>query len=403
MSTRPVITARSGRLSSTFGLVFAALLVGCGGGGGSGDSPTAAVSTSVANTLAITLDRGTDGAAINAPFVTVTVCVPGTSDCRTVDHVLVDTGSFGLRLAASSVLNSGLQLPAVTNAAGVQVGECGHFASGFVWGSVRRADVKLAGETAANLPIQVVGDPATLFAAVPRGCSNTGANFGADLGANGILGVGVFNEDCPTCANSTAPAVYFACAAIGCSSTTLPLASQVANPVRAFSADNNGVVVVLPEVPPGGAETLSGSLIFGIGTQSNNQLGTATVFTTDNRGEFTTFYKGTTFASSFLDSGSNGIFFDDPAIPACFGFYCPPDPLALSAINRSSTGVSSTVNFTIESIQSINSRTVAANLGGDINLPGAFDWGLPFFFGRKVFVGISGASTPGGTGPFWAY
>ena len=402
MSTRAVTIARPARLFCFLGLVLAALLAGCGGGGGSGDAPASAVPTSVANTLAITVDRGPDGTSINSPFVTVTVCVPGTTDCRTVDHVLVDTGSFGLRLAAS-VINPALALPAVTNANGLQVGECGHFASGFVWGSVRRADVKLAGETAANLPIQLVGDPATIFAAVPRSCGNTGFNFGADLGANGILGIGVFAQDCPACANSTAPAVYFACPATGCSSTTLPLASQVSNPVRAFPVDNNGIAMVLPQVPAGGVESLSGTLIFGIGTQSNNQLGTATVFTTDSSGNFTTVYKGATFGFSFLDSGSNGIFFDDPTIPVCAGFYCPPNPLALSAVNRSSTGVSGPVNFTIESIQSIGSRTVAANLGGDIGQAGGFDWGLPFFFGRKVFVGISGASTPGGAGPFWAY
>ena len=333
MSARAVTIARPARRFFFLGLALAALLAGCGGGGGSGDAPAPAVSTPVANTLAITVDRGTDGAAINSPFVTVTVCVPGTTDCRTVDHVLVDTGSFGLRLAAS-VINPALALPAVTSASGLQVGECGHFASGFVWGSVRRADVKLAGETAANLPVQLVGDPATIFAAVPRSCSNTGFNFGADLGANGILGIGVFDKDCPSCVNSTAPAVYFACAATGCSSTALPLASQVANPVRAFAVDNNGVAVVLPQVPVGGAESLSGTLIFGIGTQSNNQLGTATVFTTDGSGNFTTVYKGTTFSFSFLDSGSNGIFFDDPTIPVCTGFYCPPAPLTLSAINQ---------------------------------------------------------------------
>jgi len=35
--------------------------------------------------------------------------------------------------------------------------------------------------------------------------------------------------------------------------------------------------------------------------------------------------------------------------------------------------------------------------------PGNFDFGLPFFFGRSVFVGINGKSTPAGTGPFIAY
>jgi hypothetical protein len=32
-----------------------------------------------------------------------------------------------------------------------------------------------------------------------------------------------------------------------------------------------------------------------------------------------------------------------------------------------------------------------------------FDFGLPFFFGRNVYVAIDGRSTPGGTGPYTAY
>ncbi|MBS1228286.1 MAG: hypothetical protein H6R17_1563 [Proteobacteria bacterium] len=32
-----------------------------------------------------------------------------------------------------------------------------------------------------------------------------------------------------------------------------------------------------------------------------------------------------------------------------------------------------------------------------------FDWGLPFFFGRRVFTAIEGRSTPGGNGPYVAY
>ena len=56
-----------------------------------------------------------------------------------------------------------------------------------------------------------------------------------------------------------------------------------------------------------------GSLIFGIGTQSNNGLGSATVYDVPssgtNAGDFTTIFNGTSYPASFIDSGSNGLFF----------------------------------------------------------------------------------------------
>jgi len=50
----------------------------------------------------------------------------------------------------------------------------------------------------------------------------------------------------------------------------------------------------------------------------------------------------------------------------------------------------------------LSSGKVAANVGGTA-LTSGFDWGLPFFFGRTVFVAIKGGSAPGGTPPYWAY
>jgi hypothetical protein len=32
-----------------------------------------------------------------------------------------------------------------------------------------------------------------------------------------------------------------------------------------------------------------------------------------------------------------------------------------------------------------------------------FDWGLPFFFGRKVFTAIDSRATPAGIGPYYAF
>jgi len=383
-----------------------AALAGCGGG--SSDPAPVATTTppptaTSANAVPIVVDTGNDGSAFNTPFVSVTICQSGTTTCQTIDHVLVDTASYGLRVVASAAAS--LALPAVSNAAGQPVGECAQFASGYAWGSVRRADIKLGGEVASNIPVHLIDDRTAGFAAVPTACSNTGANFGVGQGANGILGVGFFNQDCGSaCATSAGPGLYYACAGGACTGTALPVASQVANPVPAFAVDNNGVVITLADAPPGGAGSLAGTLTFGVGTQSNNQLGGATVYTVNSQGDFSTTYKGAVYPASFIDSGSNAIFFPDSTIPTCSGgFYCPPSTLSLSAVNTSTTGVSGTVAFTVENLRSLSVTTAAAHVGADIGLARSVDWGLPFFFGRTVFVAMSGASTPAGNGPYWAY
>ena len=121
------------------------------------------------------------------------------------------------------------------------------------------------------------------------------------LGANGILGVANFAQDCGSaCADiSTAPAVYFSCPSGNCNITAVPTTTtkgQVWNPVALFAQDNNGVLLSLPSETAAGAATASGSLIFGIGTQSNNALGSAKVFAVDNQAYFTTTYNGTEYS-----------------------------------------------------------------------------------------------------------
>jgi hypothetical protein len=158
---------------------------------------------------------------------------------------------------------------------------------------------------------------------------------------------------------------------------------------------------------------VSGSLIFGIGTESNNALGSAKVFTIDpSTGNFSTTFKNQTYTdSSFLDTGSNAYFFLDSSstgLPACSksanGFYCPSSLVKLSATNTGTNNASSAISFSINNANSLFStgnNTVFPTLGGPLG--GLFDWGLPFFYGRNVYVAIFGASTPGGTGPYWAY
>ena len=365
------------------------------------------------NVAQVIVDAGPEGVnnQINAPFTNVTICYPNSSTCQTIDHVLVDTGSYGLRIL-SSVINSNLNLPTIYAPNGYPAAECAQFFSGILWGSVKNADIKIASESAASIPIQVVADTSSPFTQIPSSCQNTGSNMGtlALLGAKGILGIGLFTQDCgSTCVNSAVSGSYYSCPSSGtCTSSSMPLNNQVSNPVSGFSMNNNGVLLKLPAVATGGVTTLSGLLIFGIDTQANNQIGSANIIPANSLGNFTTSYKGKSLTSSFFDSGSNGLFFSDSTISYCSGrtgFYCPASTLTLSAIQNASNNTQLSVNFSIENLTNLDSNIIASNIGGSIGRysSGIFDWGLPFFFGRSVFIAISGATTQHGTGPFWAY
>jgi Protein of unknown function (DUF3443) len=180
--------------------------------------------------------------------------------------------------------------------------------------------------------------------------------------------------------------------------------------VALFPQDNNGVLIKLPAVSAAGATSLTGSLIFGIGTQPNNALGTATVYPTDAYGNFSTTYNGTNM-TSYIDSGSNALFFNDSITPCSAPnswVYCPTKPMTLNATNYAFGSVSGVlVTNPIPTIDNANqlfyNNVVAGNIGGPYGQPSQFDWGLPFFFGRPVFTAISGASTPRGSGPYFAY
>jgi hypothetical protein len=397
-------------IALTAGLMCA-LLIGCGGS--SSSTPPNTIVSSGTNVAPIAVNGGPLGDYPDAAFVSVTVCAPGTSNCQTVDDVLVDTGSFGLRILSSALTTVSLTQQKDTN--GDPVAECLTFLASYTWGPVQTADVQIAGEKASSVPIQVLSD--TDYAA-PSGCTSSGfssADTLDSLGANGLIGVGLAAQDC----GEPCPASfeqYFGCPSTGCQPIEEGLSQQVINPVALFATDNNGVVVELPAVSSGGEPSVSGSLVFGIGTQSNNGLGSATVYTAPE-GSFTTTYKGTAYPGSFIDSGSNGYFFLDSALTGLTscgngsqapGFYCPASTTSFTATNQGSGAASGTVKWSIANAETLfanQSNFALGDLGGvsSNSPPYFFDWGLPFFFGQNVFVAIDGASTPGGTGPYWAY
>jgi hypothetical protein len=386
--------------------VMCAFLIACGGGS---SHSTNVISTSGMNVAPIAVNGGPLGDYPDAAFVSVTVCEPGTSTCQTIDDVLVDTGSFGLRILSTGLTT--VSLPQQKAADGNPVAECLTFLASYTWGPVQTADVQIAGEKASSVPIQVLSD--TDFTA-PSSCTSSGfqsADTLPNLGANGILGVGLAAQDC----GSTCPAnanQYYECPSSGCQPIAQASSQQVINPVALFATDNNGVIVELPAASSGGESSMSGSLVFGIGTQSNNGLGSATVYTAP-AGSFTTSYNGQSYPGSFIDSGSNGYFFLDSSLTGLTncasndqGFYCSSGNF--TATNQGSNAASGSVKFSITSAATLfanPSNFVLGDLGGPSSnsAPFYFDWGLPFFFGRNVFVAIVGASTPGGAGPYWAY
>jgi Protein of unknown function (DUF3443) len=392
--------------------------VSCGGGGG-GLSSAPGGTTAATNEVAVIVDSGPDPAqnpTENTLYTTVTMCVPGsTTECQTIDHIQVDTGSEGLRILGPVLT---LSLPAVQATDGNSLVECTQFVGAYSWGSIASADVQVAGEKASSVPVQVIGTSAFT---VPTACANIGTpeDTVATFGANGILGIGVFAQDCG--ANCAPPndgnTVYYSCttAAAACTGIAAPLTAQVLNPVPLFPADNNGSIIVLPAVAAAGAATVSGSLIFGIDTESNNASGSVTVLALDGIGDFVTTLGTQSLSESFLDSGSNGFFFYDPDYQNVLcgtgfaNFYCPGSPQTLTATltGAGAAPATTSVTFTFDNAQTVFTDnptfaafpTVAGTYGSNLS----FDWGLPFFFNRRVATAIEGKTTAVATGPYVAF
>lgn len=351
----------------------------------------------------------------NILTVSVTICVPGTSTCQTVPNVQVDTESFGLRLASSAV-NQVLSLLPQQTVASTPIAECTTFADGSAWGTIRNADVTIAQETAASLPIQIIGDLPQ--SAVVTGNCSAGAleQTPTDLGANGILGIGVAPTDCgAACANPpVSGSNYYVCPGnANCTPTLIPVAQQVTNPVSKFAGDNNGVVLWMPAIGASGQSSVLGTLTFGIGTQSNNAMPASVAkLATNSVGDVNGMF-GSTAIPAFFDSGSNAYFFTDATITNCSTntFYCPSPAttrtLGVASYNAAAPGASGGAVVTMavgNATQLLSNGNYALNdLAGSLGTGAAFvDVGMPFFYGRTVYYGLD-RSGSGGPGPFVAF
>jgi hypothetical protein len=394
-------------------------VAGCGSSTGSGQSSTPP------NSLDVTVDQGPTAltssgtATANVAYATITVCSPGsTTACQTVDHLLVDTGSTGLRFLHEALSPSVALQPVIDSASGRALSECMLFADGWSWGSVVTADVTIAGRTISGLVVNIMGDPASGTA--PTACTQGNGpeeDTVQSFQANGVLGVSYFLQDCggycadqvPT--SGTAP--FWACTAAGgdpgCSPVTVAVDRQPANPIGMLATDNNGLILRFPSTGGSAAATLAGTLLFGIATQLDNPLGPAIFHAVDSTdGTLSTTYNGHELPRSVVDSGSNAFFFTDSAISQCAttdvgnGFYCPPSP-----IDAAATLGGAQVGFTVDNADQLFANSPSASVYPGLAAPigdpqlssSGFDWGLPFFFGRSVFVLFETRSVGSTTGP----
>jgi hypothetical protein len=358
----------------------------------------------------------------NAAFVSVQVCATSGA-CQTIPDILVDTGSFGLRLLASEVT---VPLTPITDGSGNTLYDCVQFVDdSFLWGAVAPANIIVGGETATSTSIQLIANPSF---SIPSGCSGTNEDTQTLLGANGILGIGPEPFDCGLAcdpsAGGTPPTVYYLCSSGGSCSTTFVSCGtlcqdanpnqQVTNPVVVFPTDNNGTILTLPAVNDVAA-TVTGTLTFGIGTESNNTLpSTATLFTLDSSDNFTTNFGTQALTASFIDSGSNGLFFPDSSLTVCGdapSWYCQAaTSLSATNVDPNNGSTTNTVTFNVDDFDTVTQANPSAaafsNLAGPMPCtasPCSFDWGLPFFYNRSVFTAIDGTTVGTTPGPFWAY
>jgi hypothetical protein len=400
-------------------LIFIALpfLVSCGGNSNTPSIQAAAsasvFSSTVGTSAAGASDPATTGAKnvlpvrvqtpsydINRALISVTVCVPGTSECETVHNVMVDTGSVGLRLQRSA-LKHPERFSAMPGPGANALAECYRFVSSAAWGIVTRADVRLAAIQASSIPIQIVDEASASYAdhQRPDSCLKGGKPT-----SNGTLGIAAVSlNDCKDpCFISLKTPRYYECTADGCAPVARPVAAnfRVVHPIAALPSDNNGYVLDVQPVPESGAIATRGTLTLGIGTRSNNALDVTNVVDLAPDGTFTTVWNGQSYSASYFDTGTEEYYFATSPADAreCGSHWCATPEAKFSATLKGQT-TDATANFRVgDSASLVRSgkgafRNVAIIARKDSR---AFVWGMPFFIGRKVFVRLTDGSSGSG-------
>lgn len=371
-------------------------LTACNSGGGGSSS------SDYSDGMSVTIAPGSAGICqyVNAPCVTVNVCDTGNSNCSTINNVLLDTGSYGLRVFNSTLSQSTLNnlVPVTYNSN--PVGECVSYGDGSQnWGGIYFANIQLnSSNVASGIPIQIINSS---FQTSPSACYNATTSPSA-FGVNGILGVGVYQQD---------GGDYYSCANNVCSRISLPANKQVTNPISALPNNNNGLTISFPNVSNTGSNNISGVMQFGVNTNSNNTITTTNNFTatlnSDGLPIFNSLLNGNIY-SSFLDSGTNTLGVSNSGLPTSSGFLNPAANTVLNITSLNSSSVYVNTFVTIASLSSLNTNYYDAfnDIGTDLSFGTAtnyIDFGMPYFYGKTIQIVFNGKSSNIGDGPLWAW
>ncbi len=160
-----------------------------------------------------------------------------------------------------------------------------------------------------------------------------------------------------------------------------------------------------------GDGSLQGELIFGISTQSDNTLPATGNDRARHGSDERRFYRDLASgdhatvhtAADLIDSGTTTRLSSDPTITVCstgsFGgsYYCPASaPRSLFAVN-SGVGVNNAMNtrgfrdLRSEHVRRRRGRLRQSRRRRRLN---EFTWGMPFFYGHKIYIGNRPACRP---------
>ena len=348
----------------------------------------------------MSFDIGKDVNGLNTPYVSITICEPGTHHCETIDRIKLDTGSDGLRIFKSAIKS--VHLPIVKNTMGQDLAMCAEMAGGTgYWGPVAKADVMLGDESAPNTRVQIT-DLDYPKDNIP--CKALPAD-----GRNGILGMGA------TYAGNNGQR-FFSCSSGRCSISFPTAMQRPINPMMSFLKDKNGFIMSSPKIPTDGLTNVSGKIIFGLGTRPNNQVQAANVQTCHlgESGFHKVEFRGKTF-NTMADSGSYAYNIPPGAMTVPYCRYSPQEAcprremkVEYKLLNADGTQCAMlTVPIVKREAEGTFGEKSWVNGGVVSRLGGLLDsmltLGMPFFYGRDVYYGFQGRVSPLGTGPLMAF